>query len=85
MTYQIVFVQSARKELERLPKEVARRILTRINQLRTNPRPAGSVKLTGSKDLWRVRSGDYRVIYRVDDAALLIEIMVVRHRRDAYN
>jgi mRNA interferase RelE/StbE len=84
VTYQIVFAQSARKELERLSKEVARRILTRINQLRANPRPAGSIKLTGSKDLWRVRSGDYRVIYRVDDAALL-EIMVVRHRRDAYN
>jgi mRNA interferase RelE/StbE len=81
VTYQVVFAQSARKELQRLPREVAQRILARINQLRTNPRPAGSIKLTGSKDLWRVRSGDYRV----DDGALLVEIMVVRHRRDAYN
>jgi mRNA interferase RelE/StbE len=85
VTYQVVFAQSARKELQRLPREVAQRILARINQLRTNPRPAGSIKLTGSKDLWRVRSGDYRVIYRADDGALLVEIMVVRHRRDAYN
>jgi mRNA interferase RelE/StbE len=85
VTYQVVFAQSARKELQRLPREVAQRILARINQLRTNPRPAGSIKLTGSKDLWRVRSGDYRVVYRVDDGALLVEIMVVRHRRDAYN
>jgi mRNA interferase RelE/StbE len=85
VTYQVVFAQSAREELQRLPREVAQRILARINQLRTNPRPAGSIKLTGSKDLWRVRSGDYRVIYRADDGALLVEIMVVRHRRDAYN
>jgi mRNA interferase RelE/StbE len=85
VTYEIFFARSARSELQRLPKDVARRVLARINQLRDNPRPAGCIKLTGGKDLWRIRSGDYRVIYRIDDAASLVDVMVVRHRRDAYN
>ena len=82
--YSITFARSARKELERLPTAVAGRIIERIEGLMGNPRPPGAVKLQGNKDLWRIRIGDYRAIYTVDDSARVIDISAVRHRRDAY-
>jgi mRNA interferase RelE/StbE len=84
VTYQIVIARSARRELERLPKQVARRLLSRIDSLQQNPRPPGSIKRIGSDDLWRVRSGDYRIVYRVNDSTRVVDVLVVRHRRDAY-
>ncbi|MEM7587829.1 MAG: type II toxin-antitoxin system RelE/ParE family toxin [Acidobacteriota bacterium] len=82
--YSVYFARSARRELERLPNEVARRILSRLQDLTTNPRPSGCRKLTGSSHLWRIRVGDYRVIYEIKDEALEVDISVIRHRRDAY-
>jgi mRNA interferase RelE/StbE len=82
--YSITFARSARKELEKLPTSVARRIIEQIEVLLINPRPTRSVKLQGNRNLWRIRIGDYRVIYSVDDAARMIDISTVRHRRDAY-
>jgi len=82
--YSITFARSARKELEKLPTSVARRIIEQIEVLLINPRPTRSVKLQGNRNLWRIRVGDYRVIYSVDDAARMIDISTVRHRRDAY-
>jgi mRNA interferase RelE/StbE len=55
-----------------------------IDGLAANPRPPGVKKLRGTRDLWRIRVGDYRVIYRVDDAKRLVDISHVRHRREAY-
>jgi mRNA interferase RelE/StbE len=82
--YSVAFARSARKELEKLPSSVARRIIERIETLLINPRATLSVKLQGNRNLWRIRVGDYRVIYRVDDAARIIDVSVIRHRRDAY-
>jgi mRNA interferase RelE/StbE len=82
--YSIVFARSARKELEKLPSSVAQRIIVRIEALRKAPRPSGAVKLQGNKNLWRLRIGDYRVIYSVDDSARAVDISAVRNRRDAY-
>ena len=56
----------------------------RIELLATNPRPAGCRKLEGAEDLWRIRIGDYRVIYSVDDARRIVDVSAVRHRSDAY-
>jgi len=83
-SYQIVFARSAREELESLPSAVALRILRRVESLATTPRPRGCRKLAGSEDLWRIRIGDYRVIYAIRDAERLVDVFAVRHRKDAY-
>ncbi len=66
--YTITFARSARKELGALEARVVRRLLQKIEALSRQPRPAGCRKLAGEENLWRVRVGDYRVIYAVDDA-----------------
>ena len=82
--YALTFARSARRELERLDTTVIARVLPRIEALVDEPRPSGCRKLRGSKNLWRIRIGDYRVIYEVDDAARTIDIVGVRHRSEAY-
>ena len=82
--YEIIFARSARKELQALPLTVAGRILEKIESLALNPRATGSNKLRGHENLWRIRAGDYRVIYGIDDDKRLIDVSVVRHRSDAY-
>ena len=82
--YTVTFARSARKELESLDRGVGKRILSRIESLASNPRPSGCRKLVGANDLWRIRVGDYRVVYSVDDRGGLIDVQVIRHRRDAY-
>ena len=82
--YSISFARSARKELERLPDDVANRVLAKIEALAEIPRPAGIIKLHGQKNLWRLRVGDYRVVYSVDDSSKEVDVSVIRHRRDVY-
>ena len=82
--YTVVFARSARKELQNLDPPVARRILKHIEALAADPRPAGVVKLEGANDLWRVRVGEWRVVYRISDQGRLVDVVAVRHRRDAY-
>ena len=83
--YSISFVRSARKELESLPVPLLRRVLTKIEGLSKNPRPVGCKNLLGSQNLWRIRIGDYRVVYSVIDREVRIEIITVRHRSQAYD
>jgi mRNA interferase RelE/StbE len=82
--YQVIFARSARQELEELPRRVAERILARIETLAENPRPHGCRKLQGSSQLWRIRVGEYRVIYAIDDNKQTVDIIVIRHRSEAY-
>jgi mRNA interferase RelE/StbE len=82
--YEIVFARSARKELEDLDDRLAIRVLNRIEKLSDEPRPDSVRKLRGSTNLWRLRIGDYRVLYAVDDDRRLVDIVAVRHRSDAY-
>ena len=82
--YKLSVARSARKELQALDRVVAMRIISRLESLAQAPRPAGCAKLDGTADLWRVRVGDYRIIYTVDDRARTVDVSVVRHRRDAY-
>jgi len=82
--YSVVFARSARKELQNLDPQVARRVLKQIEALVTNPRPSGVVKLEGATDLWRIRVGEWRVVYRVSDRELLVDVIAVRHRSAAY-
>ncbi len=82
--YRVTFARSARKELEQLRPPTATRIFAQIEALAENPRPNGCVKLSGSSALWRVRIGDYRVIYEVSDTERAVDVIAVRHRREAY-
>jgi mRNA interferase RelE/StbE len=83
--YDIVFARSARKELEGLPMPVAQRVLSKIETLAREPRPRGSVQLQGSKGLFRVRVGEYRILYEIDDVDTIVDIIAIRHRKDAYS
>ena len=83
-SYEIVFARSARKELQALPHIVAERILEKVELLALNPRPSGSKKLRGHSSLWRIRVGEYRVIYSIDDNNRVVDVSVVRHRSEAY-
>jgi len=82
--YSITFARSARKELEALDAAIVSRIFPKIEGLSLRPRPHNCVKLLGGGNLWRIRIGVYRVIYAIDDDKKLIDIIAVRHRRDAY-
>lgn len=82
--YAITLARSARKELETLDASLVSRIFPKIKLLATDPRPAGCRKLVGEKRLWRIRIGDYRVIYSIDDQRETVDVIAVRHRRNAY-
>ena len=83
MKYQVIILKSVRKELDRLPDDVASRILARLAGLETNPRPADVKKLKG-RDAWRIRVGNYRVIYEIHDRVLQVIVITVGHRREIY-
>lgn len=82
--YEIVFARSARKELQALSNDVAVRILEKIGLLASNPRPSACKKLRGYSNLWRLRVGEYRIIYTIYDDKRIIDISVIRHRSEAY-
>ena len=82
--YSLEIKQSAQKELDALDDTLFTRIDRKILALAENPRPAGCKKLKGYKDQWRVRVGDWRVVYIIDDAAKLISITRIAHRREVY-
>ena len=83
--YQIIIKREALKELEVLPKSSVAAIAAAIDKLAMQPRPPGCKKLKGSADsLWRVRVRDYRVIYKVDDPILIVEVRKIGHRREIY-
>jgi mRNA interferase RelE/StbE len=83
--YAVTFARSARKELEALDSELVRRIFPKIEALAKEPRPSGCRKLKGEGLLWRIRIGDYRVIYSVSDDESRVDIIAVRHRSKAYD
>jgi len=84
LAYVVIFARSARKELQTLPHNQAERILDKVNQLALEPRPIGCKKLKGPSQLWRVRVGEYRIIYDILDEGRVIDILVIRHRSEAY-
>ncbi|MEW6173545.1 MAG: type II toxin-antitoxin system RelE/ParE family toxin [Bacillota bacterium] len=83
MTYTIVILRRAQKELSELPQDSYVLVRDTIRKLAEEPRPHGSKKLSGRSG-WRVRVGSYRVVYEIDDATRLITILHVGHRRDIY-
>ena len=83
-SYDLRFTSSAEKELKKLPGQLVARIVPRVENLASNPRPSGCKKLKGGDREWRIRVGDYRVVYTIDDAGLLVEVTRIRHRSDVY-
>jgi mRNA interferase RelE/StbE len=82
--YRLLLERAAEKDLVRLPSDIHDRIIKAIQGLATNPRPSGCRKLAGSKNDWRIRVSDYRVIYEIADVIRVVRINRVRHRREVY-
>ncbi|MFO0416635.1 MAG: type II toxin-antitoxin system RelE family toxin [Pseudomonadota bacterium] len=83
-SFKVTFKASVAKDLKRLDRLAAHRVLRAVESLRENPFPNSSKKLIGSEHTFRIRVGDYRVIYIVNKQGREIEIQRVRHRRDVY-
>lgn len=84
MAYEVLILPRAQKELANLPKQNYARVRDLISTLANNPRPTGCKKLTG-REGWRLRSGDYRVIYQIDDQHERVIVLDVGHRKDIYS
>ena len=83
-SYKVVWKRSAEKELRKLPKEMIRKLLDQVSMLSRDPFPAGVKKLVNSESVYRLRIGGYRLIFRVEQSKLVIEVILVGHRRDVY-
>jgi len=84
MTYKIVIENKALAELATLPKKVQRQIANKIDQLAINARPSGCKMLRKCKSLYRIRSGDYRIIYQIREKQVLVLVVRIAHRKDVY-
>ena len=84
MAYKVEITPAAQRTIKKLPKNIQRLIIAKIELLANDPRPGGVVKLSATESLYRVRTGDYRIIYEIQDKILLIVITKVGHRRDVY-
>ena len=84
MEYEVFILRRAQKTLATLPKQNYSRVRDLIAELAANPRPSGCTKLTG-REGWRVRAGDYRVIYEIDDGERRVTVLNIGHRRDVYS
>lgn len=84
MSYVIHFTPAAARQLGRLDPPLQRRIAGAVDALSEDPRPSGVKKLAGAGDLWRIRVGDYRVVYQIHDRRLIVLIVTIGHRGDVY-
>ncbi|MCQ8181864.1 type II toxin-antitoxin system RelE/ParE family toxin [Methylomonas sp. EFPC3] len=84
MTYSVVFKPSAEKAFSKLPNEIQKRLYAAACDLAENPRPPGFKKLHGVDDLYRIRVGDYRMVYTIEDCQLKILVVAIGHRREIY-
>ncbi len=82
--HEILLERRAERDLRQLAPEVFSRVIVAIKALVDDPRPDGCKKLSGSDNDWRVRVGEYRVLYEIDDAKQIVRVMRIRHRREVY-
>ncbi|MEO7422774.1 MAG: type II toxin-antitoxin system RelE/ParE family toxin [Ornithinibacter sp.] len=85
MTYQVQISPAALRQLRKLDSPAKRRIQAAIELLSNEPRPSGAKKLVGGEEAWRVRTGDYRIVYEIHDNVLLVLVLAVGHRPDTYH
>lgn len=84
MTYRVELSPAAARQLRKLDPSARQRVQAAIELLAQEPRPPGAKKLVGGAGEWRVRTGDYRIVYEMDDGVLLILVLAVGHRREIY-
>lgn len=84
MTYEIALATAATRQLRKFDAQVRRRIQAAIELLATEPRPPAATRLVGGAGEWRVRTGDYRIVYEIEDERLLVLVLSVGHRREIY-
>lgn len=84
MTYRVEFTTAAARQIKKLPRAAQARVLDAIVELEDEPRPRGARKLAGDEAAWRIRVGDYRVIYEVLDSMLTVTVVRAGHRREVY-
>lgn len=84
MTHSVIISKSVQKQVQRLPQPTQKRVQDKLVALKTEPRPSGALKLKGYENQYRLRIGDYRIRYEVDDETLVIKILQCKHRRDVY-
>ena len=84
MSYEVEFTSAAAKQIRKLQRPARERLLDAIEDLQDDPRPHGAKKLVGEDLAWRIRVGDYRVIYEVIDSQLLVTVVRAAHRREVY-
>jgi mRNA interferase RelE/StbE len=82
--YRILLERSAERDLRRLSAEMHERVIAALQGLAANPRPPGCRKLAGSRNDWRIRVGDYRVVYEIADEIRVVRVNRIRHRREVY-
>lgn len=83
--YELAFRPAALRALRKLDRQVTERIRAAAEALRDDPRPPGAKMLTGLHGLWRIRVGDYRIVYTIDDQRNVVRVAAVGHRRDVYS
>ena len=83
-SYTVTILPSALRQLAELPRPDQKRIKNRIDGLAADPRPPGAKKLQGESDLFRLRCGNYRIIYSIEDVKLVVLVIRIGHRRDVY-
>lgn len=83
-SYRVALTTSAEKELRALPAKVVGRIMPRVGRLASAPRPPGCKKLKGGDNEWRIRVGEYRIVYEIDDTARIVDVTRIAHRREVY-
>ena len=85
MKYTLVFTRSAEKELDKLRQPHLKLVSRKLDELESNPRPTGCLKLKGADgDMWRVRAGDYPILYAIEDVLRIVDIRKIGHRGDVY-
>ncbi len=84
MTYRIEVTPAAVRQLRKLDSQARRRVQAAVELLANDPRPSGAKKLVGGNGEWRVRTGDYRIVYEVNDGVLVVLVIAVGHRREIY-
>lgn len=85
MTYRVEFAAAALRQLRKLDRVAQRRVQAAVELLAGEPRPSGAKKLVGGDGEWRVRTGDYRIVYEIHDNVLVVLVIAVGHRREIYN
>jgi len=83
-TYRVEFTPAALRQLKKLPRNILKKVAHAIDNLESNPRPDGTKKLVAGDNLYRIRVGDYRIVYQINNKELIILFVRVRYRKDAY-